>query len=137
MTPFPTLPRRKLALPWGGQLHSGLRDVEVARPSSSLQQHPSRFAPLLLRFSRKNRPFLALPSLAEHSWSEPAPVAVKILISRKFCDKLSATFCSRGPHVVLRLRNSDFLNCRNVFMIGTYLRLKMKLRIREYLKIFQ
>jgi hypothetical protein len=35
MTPFPTLPGRKLARPRGRRLRSGLLDVEVARPSPS------------------------------------------------------------------------------------------------------
>ncbi len=35
ITPSPTLPRRKLALPRGRRLHNGLRDVGVATPSSS------------------------------------------------------------------------------------------------------
>jgi hypothetical protein len=87
MTPFPTLPGRKLAFPRGGRLRNGLRNVGVARPSSSRRQHTCRFAPLLLRFSR-NSSVLARPSLAEHSWSEPAPVAVKILISRKICQNV-------------------------------------------------
>ncbi len=36
--PFHTLPRRKLALPRGRRLHIGLRDVGMARPSSSPRQ---------------------------------------------------------------------------------------------------
>ncbi len=38
----------------------------------------------------KNSSVLAWPSLAEHSWSEQGPVAVKILFSRNFCVKISA-----------------------------------------------
>jgi hypothetical protein len=63
MTPFPTLPSRKLSLPRGRRLHNGLQDVRMARPSSSHRQPPCKLAPLLLRFSRKIRPF----------WLGPAP----------------------------------------------------------------
>ncbi len=52
LNPSPTLPRRKLALPMGRRLHNGLRDVGVARPTSSRRQHTYRFARLLLRFDR-------------------------------------------------------------------------------------
>jgi hypothetical protein len=56
----------KLALPKGRQLHNGLRDVGVARPSSSRRQHTCRFPPLLLRFSRIIRLFwLAQPGRAQ------------------------------------------------------------------------
>jgi hypothetical protein len=88
LNPSPTLPRRKLALPRGGLLHSDQRDDEVARPSSSRRQHTSRFPPLLLQFSRKNRLW---PSLARLCLSQPAHVAVKSLISRIFCVKMSFT----------------------------------------------
>ncbi len=47
MTPFPTLPGRKLARSRGGRLRKGLRDVEVARPSPSRHPQTTRFAPLL------------------------------------------------------------------------------------------
>jgi hypothetical protein len=38
----------------------------------------------------KNSSILARPSLAEHSWSKPAPVAVKAQISEKFVSKCQA-----------------------------------------------
>jgi hypothetical protein len=62
LNPSPTLPRRKLTLLRSRRLHNVLRDVGVARPSSSRRQHPCRFAPLLLRFSRKIRPFWLGPA---------------------------------------------------------------------------
>ncbi len=40
ITPFPTLPRKKPALLRGRRLHNGLRDVRMARPSSSHRQPP-------------------------------------------------------------------------------------------------
>jgi hypothetical protein len=69
--PSYTLPRRKLALPRGRLLHNGLRDVGMARPTSSPRQPRCRFAPLLLRFSRKIRPFRLGP--ARQSTAGPSP----------------------------------------------------------------
>ncbi len=69
--PSQTLPCKKLALPRGRRLHNGLPDVGMARPSSSPRQLRCRFAPLLLRFSRKIRPFRLGP--AWQSTAGPSP----------------------------------------------------------------
>ncbi len=69
--PSYTLPRRKLSLPMSRRLHNSLRDVGMARPSSSPRQPRCRFAPLLLRFSRKIRPFWLGP--ARQSTAGPSP----------------------------------------------------------------
>ncbi len=71
MTPFPTLPGRKLARPRGGRLRSVLRDVEVARPSQSRRPQTIRFAPPLFQTSRKIRWFLARPSRAHACCAVP------------------------------------------------------------------
>jgi hypothetical protein len=68
--PSPPLPCRNLACLRGGRLRNGLRDVGVARPSSSRRQYPCRFAPLLLRFSRKFRPIWLGP--AQQSTAGPS-----------------------------------------------------------------
>ncbi len=132
ITPSPTLPGRQVPLPRGRRLHNCLRDVGMARPSSSPRQPLCRFAPC---FYDSREKFVDFGS-AEHGCSEPAPVAVKILISRKFVSKCQARF--RRLPAVLRLRNSDFKkNRRNVFSLGTYLRPKMSIRIGEDIGIFQ
>ncbi len=137
MTPFPTRPRRKRALPRGRRHHNSLRDVRMARPSSSHRQHPCRFAPLLLRFSRKIRPFWLGPARQSTAGPSPRLSRSKFWFRENFVSKCQALY--QGLPAVLRLRNSDFKkNRRNVFRIGTYLRPKMNIRIGEHVRmIFQ
>ncbi len=67
--------------------------------------------------------------------AKPAPVAVKPLISRKFCAKLAGAFSrlsggSTPPNLRFLKKN------RNVFCVGTLLRPKLQLRIGEHLGTF-
>ncbi len=134
--PSPTLPRRKLALPRGRLLHNGLRDVGVARPSSSCRQPPCRYAPLLLRFSEKFVHFgLAQPGRA-------------LLVRARACRCQNSDFeknlCQNVRHdleTFWRFYASETpifkKNSRNFFRIGTYLQPKMNIRIGEDVGIFQ
>jgi hypothetical protein len=72
---------------------SSYEALQGGEPEATLQVRSPAFTIL-----EKNSSILAWPSLAEHGWSEPAPVAIEILISRKCCVKMSGTISrpSRG-----------------------------------------
>jgi hypothetical protein len=120
MTPFSTLPGRKMACPRGRRLRSGLRDVEVARPSSSRRQKTIRLAPPLFQFSRKIRWVFG----STQPGSRPLGRArmVKALISRKICvqnvrrvfQDFRGVYASEPP-IQKKLKN--------VVSVGTFLRL--------------
>jgi hypothetical protein len=106
----------------GRRLHNGLRDVRMARPSSSHRQPPCRFAPLLssLLFSRKIRPFwLGQARLVRARACRGQNSDFEKIMCRNVRPDLEAFRRFYASETPIFKKNR-----RNVFRIGTYLRPK-------------
>jgi hypothetical protein len=130
MTPFPTLPGRKLACPRGGLLRNDLRDVAVARSGPSRRQHTCRFAPAFTILEKKFVHF-----------GSAQPGRAQLVRACACCDQNSdfeKSLCQDVRHDLEAFRRfyaseTQILreHRRNVFRIGTYLSPKMNIRIGE------